>query len=330
MSKLLLRDLIQVPSDVSARLDAELRGRTDAGTLATALNGTGGGAYFSRQLEVVLAEVLKVPQSPMSGFELFPINTSLPEGADSYTQRVEDEYGEAQVGGNMADDPPTSDVTRSEFTMAIAPIKTGFYYSVQDIAAAIMTGMNLSQDRASAAMTADRRKHNDIMFDGHASVGLLGFHNHPSIPRVSKAARPTTAAEWEALINDSVDRVRIRTKTLGTGFTVLLPQSIFQVISKLNRGTGTDTTVLEYIRRNNPHIVAIREVYEQAGAGSGGTDLVSVAPLGPAFCEYRANLWRPLPVQIQNYVYKVPCLSRSGGMHIKLPVYAEHVEVPLT
>jgi hypothetical protein len=151
-----LRDLIQVPSDVSARLDAELRGRTDAGTLATALNGTGGGAYFSRQLEVVLAEVLKVPQSPMSGFELFPINTSLPEGAESYTQRVEDEYGEAQVGGNMADDPPTSDVTRSEFTMAIAPIKTGFTYSVQDIAASIMTGMNLSQDRAAAAMTASK------------------------------------------------------------------------------------------------------------------------------------------------------------------------------
>jgi len=323
-----LNEIIKVPTDVSARLDAELGSRADGANISTALNGVGGGAYFSRQLEFVLAEVLMTPKAPLSGFMLFPVDTSLPEGAETYVQRIEDSYGEARIGGSYADDPPTSDVSKLEYSMAISPIFTGFSYSVQDIAAGIMAGSSLATDRAAAAMEADRQKHNDVMFGGNVSTGQLGLHTHPTIPRVVEAARPTTAAGWAALLNDGVSRIRVRTKTLATGLTVLVSTSIFETVSKLNMGNGTDLTVLEYVKRNNPHVTDIIEVYEQGGAGAGGADLVSFVPINPMYLQYRARLWRPMPVQVRNYVYSTPCLSRTGGMHIKMPVFFEHVEVP--
>lgn len=320
-----LKELIVIPPDVAARLDHHLR---NDNTLANALTPQGGGAYFARELEHVLTEVLRTPRAPMSGFALFPVRLDLPEGAKTYTQRIQDSYGKARVGGSYGDDPPTSDVTRAEYPMNIEPIFTGWEYTIADMAASMMTGVNLPSDRAEAALESDQQQHNDIMFQGMPEVGLLGFHTHPSIPRVVTTARPTTPVGWEALINGAVGRIRARTKTRGTGFTVMLPTSIYQIVSEENRGNGTDTTVMEYLLRNNKHIVSIVEVFEQAEAGVGGSDLISVAPLTPKHLEYRGNPWRPLPVQQRNYTFRVPCLSRSGGMHVKMPIFMEHTEVP--
>jgi hypothetical protein len=317
-----------VSAEVEAKLDEEIRSQR-GDSLASSLTPQGGGAFLERQLQQVLATVLEQPRAPLNGFMLFPLGTNVSPGAATYIQRVRNSVGSARVGGSAADDPPTSDVEVTEFPMATAPIYTGFQYSIEEIATNLFAGGSLPTDRASAAQRSDLQTHNEIMFNGDAKHGLFGMLMHPLIPRTVLAARPTTAADALSMLNQLVNRVHVRTQGLAGRLRVVLPTDLYAFIASEPRSTTSDTTVLSFFLQNNPHVLDVKSYHEGDGRGTGGSDVIMAYPPVADVLTYEVpRMWTPLPVQAKNYVMKVPCSSKSGGMHIKVPFYCELVEVP--
>lgn len=317
-----------VLDSVADRLDSALASRQDS-AYSRALNGTGGGAFLERQLEHVLTRVLEQPIAPLNGFRMFPIGRDVPEGAESYVQKVRDMAGQARVGGSMSDDPPMSDVSLHEFTMQCASVLSGFKYTIDEIAAAMMAGSSLSVDRGTAAQRADLQAHNTIMFHGHKEKGLFGLFTHPIIPRTVLAARPTTADEWLNMLNSACNRINTRTKGLATGFRVVLPLDVYSYVSTTARSSSSDLTILAFFLANNPHVSDVLAYHEGQGAGLGGADIIAVYPPVEDVISYEVpKMWTPLPVQERNYTFTVPCHSRSGGMHVKVPIFCELIELP--
>ena len=63
-------------------------------------------AFLARQLTHIRAQTLTVKRAPMNAFQVFPVQTDIPSGAETAVQYVFDAVGVAEIISNYADDLP--------------------------------------------------------------------------------------------------------------------------------------------------------------------------------------------------------------------------------
>ena len=88
--------------------EQELRVLDNSGQLKTDAGET---IFFARQLEYVRSTTYDVERPALSAWDLFPIDYSIPAGANTITWRQWDKVGQAKVIASYADDLPKADIT---------------------------------------------------------------------------------------------------------------------------------------------------------------------------------------------------------------------------
>ncbi len=285
--------------------------------------------FFARQLEYIRTKLYNVKKINLSALNLMPLDTSVPEGAETLTWRAYDTVGSAKIIASYGNDLPRADVIGSENTTKIKSLANAFGYTVMELRAAAMAGVNLTQAKMNAAARAHQEFINRLAFNGDTEHGLPGFLTNPNIPSVVLPADGTgstttwstkTAAQIVRDVNLLINTVRTQSAGFYEANEVWLPIAQQALIASTQNSTASDTTVLGFLRNNFPD-VTFRSVFEMAGAGAGGTNRMY------AMDNSLENWQLVVPMMMRTYApqmvgleYQVPMESRFGGVIVTYPL----------
>jgi len=296
-----------------------------------------GQVFFARQLEYIEAQVYKVLYSDLKWRQLFPIDTSVPEGVKSTTYQVMDKAGQSKWINTGAKDIPRVDIAGAEQTDPVHWGANSYGYNIGELASARHLGMNLDAAKAEASRRAHEQMMSDAVWLGNTKLGFTGiFTTGNGIPRTTV---PTgvggvtwdlkTPDEILADINLGFSTVVEDTKEAEIPTHMLLPTKQYNDIAT-RRLTDTAETILSYVVRTSPWIAGpdrIVSVPELAGAGTAGADASLIYTRNPS--KIQTIIPKDisfLPVQQIGLEYVVYCVIVFGGLRIRYPLSAHILE----
>ena len=305
-----------------------------------AVNSNAGGArldanesvFFARQLEYIRPKIYDVKRPKLSALEVFPIDQSVPEWAETITYRMYDATGVAKIISSYADDLPMVGVNGKEFASKVKSLGDAYGWSAAEIRAAAATGLPLKAKLAVMAKKGHEITTNQIAWFGDADAALPGFLSNTNIPIYTVPADGTGSSKlWSSkdgdkIIRDMTDIVNVVTtqsKGVHRANELWLPLDEFTFINSKIRGTTANPnadTILKVFQVNNPG-VRVRSILELADVPAYSNLNVMVAIENT---EENLQLVLPMPFkeyppQAQNLAWKVPCESRVGGVVIEYP-----------
>lgn len=320
-----------IRQDQIAWLDAEVRQRyiargqyQDADILST-----GTGYFFQRQLNFIYAETLQADVAPPNFMKFFAIDTSIGEGAKSYTQRLQEPTGEAIIIANWGNDLPRVNTTRKEETRGIKYLGDAYSYSVQDIMAARFANEPLDRDLGVSAREAIERKHNLLCWFGDDEHDLWGVLRHPYIPQYNFTNPINDTSSPDDIIdevNALINGVNTLTQQNAQVDTLLLPPDEYSYLFSTPRSATSDTTIGDYILMNNAYFRGgrgrIDQAWELSAEQNDGQARCLAYRNSPMNVKYVAPLmFRQLPVERRNLEFVINNLGQSGGFYSPKPLH---------
>lgn len=231
----------------------------------------GESVHFRDNLEKLLVKVFETEYPDLLARTLIPVNNEADSGAEFISYEQIDSVGMAKLISDYANDIPRVDTYGKKFSLQVRSIASAFGFSIQDIRAALYSGVPLQDRKAKAARRADEQLIDSLATFGDASAGIPGFVNNSNVPILTLAS--WAAATPEKKLSDlSLMATTIRTATNSTESpdTILLPESSFMDIAQTQM-TNVNETVLSFFLKTSPFVTAVQpwHVLETAGAGGG-------------------------------------------------------------
>lgn len=291
-------------------------------------------AILEKQLEFVKARTFDIVYPDMKGRMLIPVSNEVDPGAETITYRQWDEFGEAQVISNYADDLPRVDALVEEFTSRVKSIGSSYDWSIQDLRRSAMAGAQLDTRRARAARRTIENKIEDIAAFGIAnSGGITGFFNNANVAVTAAPTGTWSGATAFQILDDMhkvVEDVVVLNKETFLPNTYVIDQANFAIINQKRLSTTGDSgvTVLRSFLDNNPYIDKVETWFKSRLADAGGT--------GPRHVVYKRDPevlsleipqeFEQLPPQARNLSFVVPVHARVAGVIIYYPIAVGYMD----
>jgi hypothetical protein len=288
-------------------------------------------AFVTGELQAVEANVYKTEYPELKAKALFPVDHSTPSGAQTTAYDMMDQFGEAAVISNYADDLPLVDVMKERFTIMIQSLGDGYQYSIQDIRAAQFAGANLDQQRADTARQVVEFKLEQIAAQGLAIGGLKGALKHPNVPLyapITGTWSSATAAQMYADLNSFLNQFLAANLDVWIPNTLILDPTSYRLASQATLNTTTGETALAAFQRVNKIITTVESWTRCSNMDVAGT--------GPRFMLYKKDPkvivfdipqeFEQFPPQAQNLAFKVPCHARCAGIKIRYPLACAYMD----
>lgn len=272
---------------------------------------------------------------------LVPVDTSGNPWAKSVTFFSMDKVGQADWFNHLAKDVPLADVERTKFEQPFEMAAIGYRYTSEEIGQAQMIpGTNLSADRASAAVRAYEEFMDGVALRGvppsGSTKGWTGLINDANVTAGNVANDGTGASTlWSTKTPDLILRdinalltgIYTASLTVELADTLLLPVARLDYIATTARSSTSDTTILEYLRKNNTYTsitgapLTIRAVRGLETAGASSTARMVAYRRDPTVVKLHLPMpHRFLPVwQTGPLVFDVPGIFRTGGVEVRRP-----------
>lgn len=301
-------------------------------------------SFLIRQASLIEPTVYQMRYQDIQYPQLVPVDTSAPEWIQSVTYFSMDSVGQAQWFSGLAHDVPKVELTREKFETGVSMAAIGYGYTLEELGTAQLLGMNLTSDKASAARRAAEEKVEQVAFVGDALKGFTGLVN-ASTPTATTApadgaGSATTFASKtpdQALRDINGQLTGIFTGTLGAEIadTLLLPYSVLLDLSTRRIDAVNQTTLLEWIERNNIYTrttgqpLTIRGVFGFLDtAGSGSTKRMVAYRRSPEVLKFHMPMpfrflapWQTGPIK-----FDVPGIFRLGGVDIRRPKAVRYLD----
>lgn len=289
--------------------------------------------FFERELEQVRAKSYDVKYPALKARTLIPVNNETDPGAETVRYEQYDSVGVAKIIASYANDLPRADVVAKEFRAPIKSLGMSFGYSIQDIRAARMAGKPLETRKANAARKAVEEKIDAIAAFGDELTGLLGLLNQPNVGNFAVPAGEKGGTEWANKTPDEIlkdmngitNGIVVDTHGVEEPDTLLLPLDQYGIIATTPRSPNSDTTILEFFLKSNPHIRNVEPWHKLAGAGAGGTDRMVCYRRDPDALELNIpQEFEQFPPQAKGLEFEIPCHARTGGVLMFYPLSASY------
>jgi hypothetical protein len=215
---------------------------------------------FSQQLEYIYTTVYEqeYAELPMANGEVLPIDTEVPNTAETYSYMTLTASGLAKMGNVYAmRDIPRVSLSGTKEVGNVVAILNCYGFSIQDmrIAAAVPQGGRLEAALPKAARRAHEEIQNTVGWWGDTKHKLKGLITHPNVP-VDYAPNGTlgsplwTSKDFLEIFTDivmTIEGVAERTYGRETVTHVYLPRKYRKVL-KLKMITNTNITLEKHIR----------------------------------------------------------------------------------
>lgn len=258
-----LREITESLIDYAHRSDrgeALKRARADAIT-----NG-----YTSAQLRFIEAEIFKKEYPPLFFREVLgPCIVGVPEGYRNYTWRQTTGVGEAAPITNDTDDAPSVDLFLEEFDQRFQAYGVAYGYSAMDMATEAVGQMPITIEKGQDCIDRMERRFEAVAKTGDASFKLKGFFNHEDVPVVGTTSgyTPSLSTNWLALIAGTdankttfINSFSTFLQAIVNGsnavevgpFVVCVGLDLWFALANTPRSSLSDTTLLTFLKGNNP------------------------------------------------------------------------------
>lgn len=282
-------------------------------------------AFFTGQLEHIKAQTYDIVYPALRARDFIPVSGDAGPGAMTITYRQFDRVGMAALITAYAKDLPRADITGKPFTSPVESLGIVYGWSLQEIRAAAMAGLPLSQKKSNAAREGTADKEELLAAFGNSDTGLRGFLNHPNVPQASVAGgtwASKVAATPEALLTDLNEHYSsIVTVSKGTEKPnmVILPPTQHVTLGQ-TRLPDTSITLKDFWLGSHPG-VSMDDWQQVVGAGVGDTDRMVMYTKDPNRLTFEIpQEFEQLEVQVEGLDFEVPCHARNGGVIIYRPL----------
>jgi hypothetical protein len=249
----------------------------------------------------------------------------------------QDDLGQAEYLAGAAFDMPYASSRMAQATKPYYLAGIGYEWSTQELQRAAKLGRSLSSDKARAAKRAADRFLYGIAINGKtprgdAEKGGTGFVNNASAPSAQVANDGTGPSRlWSAKtpdlilrdINEALTAVETGTSETSIADTLVLPTTSYDYIATTPRATGSDMTILSFLRANNVYgsTLTILKSRELETAGTGNTKRMVAYENSPEVVKFHlpgAHQFLP-PFQKSSMIYEVGGIMNVGGVEVRLP-----------
>jgi hypothetical protein len=301
-------------------------------------------SFLIRQASLIEPTVYAMRYQEIQYQSLIPVDTSAPEWIQSVTYFSMDGVGQAQWFSGLAHDVPKVELTREKFETSVSMAAIGYGYTLEELGTAQLLNMNLSADKATLARRVAEEKIDAVAFAGDATKGFTGLVN-ASTPTATTAPADGTGSAT-TFVSKTPDQILrdingqltgIFTGTLGAEIadTLLLPYSVLLDLSTRRIDAVNQTTILEWIERNNIYTrttgqpLTIRGVFGYLDtAGASSTKRMVAYRRSPEVLKLHVPMpFRFLPVwQTGPMRFDVPGIFRLGGVDIRRPKAVRYLD----
>ncbi|TPK42300.1 MULTISPECIES: major capsid family protein [unclassified Mesorhizobium] len=301
-------------------------------------------SFLIRQATLIEPTVYAIRYQDIQYPSLVPVDTSAPEWIQSVTYFSMDSVGQAQWFNGNAHDVPKVELTREKFETTVSMAAIGYGYNLEELGTAQLLGMNLSNDKASAARRIAEEKIDSVAFVGDAGKGFLGLVNSTTPTATTAPADGTgSATTFASKTPDQILRdingqlTGIFTGTLGAEIadTILLPYSVLLDISTRRIDAVNQTTILEWVMKNNIYTLVTGQPLTVRGmfgyldaSGAGSTKRMVAYRRSPEVLKFHMPMpFRFLPAwQTGPIKFDVPGIFRLGGVDIRRPKSVRYLD----
>lgn len=289
-----------------------------------------GSIFFANQLNYIQSKVYEYEYPELEAFNVLPISTSAPAGAEYITYMAYQGAGRARVIESYADDLPAADLQGFQMMQKIKSIGASYRYSHQEIRAAQWANVDLPYRQAEVARRAIMQEINSLAFVGSVPGGFTGFFNNPSVPLYTVPADGVGGSTtWASKtpdqilrdLNNLANQIAVNSNGVERPDTVLLPLEQYAMIASMPRSPTTDTTILSFFLMNNPYIRQVIPIPQLAGAGPTGLDIMIAYEMNSNKLTMEIPMpFTQYPPQERNLEFVVNCEARFGGVSIFYPL----------
>ncbi len=301
-------------------------------------------SFLIRQASLIEPTVYAMRYQEIQYPGLVPVDTSAPEWIQSVTYFSMDGVGQAQWFHGAAHDIPKVELTREKFETGVSMAAIGYGYTLEELGTAQLLGMNLTSDKATLARRVAEEKVDQVAFVGDSAKGFTGLVNASTPTAITAPADGSGSATTFAsktpdqILRDINGQITgIFTGTLGAEIsdTILLPYSVLLDISTRRIDAVNQTTILEWIGRNNIYTLTTGQPLTIRGmfgyldtAGSGSTKRMVTYRRSPEVLKFHMPMpFRFLPAwQTGPIKFDVPGLFRLGGVDIRRPKAVRYLD----
>lgn len=289
-----------------------------------------GSIFFANQLNYIQSKVYEFEYPELEAFNVLPISTSVPAGAEYVTYLAYQSAARARVIESYADDLPAADLQGFQMMQKVRSIGASYRYSHQEIRAAQWANVDLTFRQAEAARRAIMQEINTLAFTGSQPGGFTGFLNNPAVPLYTVPADGVGASTlWinknpdQILrdLNNVANQIVVNSNGVERPDTLLLPLEQYAMISSMPRSPTTDTTILSFFLMNNPYIRQVVPIPQLAGAGPTGLNIMIAYEMNSNKLVMEIPMpFTQYPPQERNLEFVINCEARFGGVSIFYPL----------
>lgn len=281
---------------------------------------TSQGLFMARDLEHVMNEVLREQYPAQNAFELFPMDTSVPPGAKTVTQRRLYQQGEASVYRAGVKVPMVGN-SQAEETTPVIHIVAGFSTTIFEEQSANFAGFAQAAEDMRTCRDVIMERANQILMYGYKPAKVFGVLDYPWLGKktvassfVDATAADTILGELNSMANHpaNVTKNVMRPNACATS-----PRLRNYLFSRM-RSTGTDTTIGKAFVENQKMIQDMEEVHEFQGTGPGGTDYMFFYRKDRLGCTIIVPQgFTMLPQQAMGFEKVTYCYMSIGGVKMR-------------
>lgn len=326
-------------------LDADLAERLgmDAGHTMQFADGLktmddGMGFYIS-QLANLEAKIYEAKYTNINFQEMVPVNTSVPEYVDSWDYISYDAVTLGKFIGSSADDLPSVQASANKTSVPIGYAGNSFDYSLDELRKTQQMRMPIDTIKGRAAFRGSQEHSQRVAYFGDAARNMTGLFNNPNLAVDNSTVNWATATGQEIVadMNSLLIEVWINSANTHVANTLALDSARYAQISSQRMDSGTDTTILEFFKKNNlyttmtgaelrifPRLQLSASVLTANGV-SGGKDMMMAYELNDDNLGMVNPIpWRPLAPQMKNLTVIVPCEYKISGVEFRYPFSAAY------
>lgn len=296
-------------------------------------------AFLERELTQLRTKLYEVQYADNIAMSFVPLATDISPDARTYSTPVLDRIGRAKVIGNAVTDIPRVDVKKDEILGTIATIAVAYGFDLFELRQAARLGLPLEMWKAKAARSTIDDEVDQVLAFGQTSsqtgLGFTGLLNNASVAVDTSSFTPwvagtTTAAQMLTMLGKpgSAQNVSLKNKGSLLPDSMVLPSAYYDLASQTQVSTGSDMTVLNYFRANNPYIKNIVQ-WNRLALANAGANGVRILVYRRSDIVLEGVVPRPfeqLPPQAMGLELVTTCAARTGGVKVYHPEAVSYVD----
>lgn len=220
---------------------------------------------------------------------LIRVDRSAPPWAESIAVKQLDSFADFIVVQSMGDNLPKATVDATKASQPFYTFAAGYDVFDLEIERARKTGVEIASAKSLANAVRSEQILDAIAFGDWANPAINGLNDAGTPPLPSGGAWTGQGVSGTTILNELhglANAVEANSMETAAADTIVLSLARFQLLVTTRLGDGTDRTVLEAFKAQNPYIKRILPWNRCATAGVGGVQRAiafdSLNPLGPA------------------------------------------------